>query len=100
MGQWNCPPGTAFTFEIPPGVYNMAVYNATNPGTAIYLAIGTSSTTPPPNIGTPPTTWLQMHSVPTYWNGYQGASGGYLWSINTASTGTVPVNYILSVQQR
>jgi hypothetical protein len=99
MGQWNCPPGTAPTFNIPPGVYNITIYNATTVGTTIWLAMGTSGTTPPPNVGTPPTTWLQLHTIPTSWNGYQGAAGGNMWSINTAAT-TVPINYVLSVQQR
>jgi hypothetical protein len=99
MGQWQVPPGTSNTFTLPPGVFDATIYN--NSSTAIYLAVGTSPTTPPPNVGTPPTTWLQLHSVPTSFNGYQGSGsgGGHVWAISTASTATVPVNYIISTQQ-
>ena len=97
MGQWMVPPGTSNTFTLPPGPYNVTIYN--NSSTAVYLAVGTSPTAAPPNVGTPPTTWLQMHSVPTSFEGYQGAGGGHVWAISTASTATVPVNYIVSTQQ-
>lgn len=97
MGQWPIT-GTAATatLNIPPGPYNMAMYN-TSTTITFYMAVGTSPTTPPPGFTT--TSGLVMHSVPTYWNGYQGASGGYLWVISSTS-GTGSFNYILSVQQR
>ena len=97
LGQWQVPPGTSNTFSLPPGNYNATVYNQSS--TVVYLAVGTSSTSAPPNVGTPPTTWLQCHSIPTSWDGYQASAGGHIWAINTAATGTVPVNFILSVQQ-
>lgn len=100
MGQWQVI-GTVptATFNIPPGVYNMAMYNVT--GSTVWTAIGTSPTVPPPNFTSPTNgtvTGLQLHSVPTYWNGYQGSKGGYLWAFTTLS-GTVPINYILSTQE-
>ena len=97
MGQWSVT-GTAATatMNIPPGPYNVAIYNV-NTAVTFYMAIGTSSTTAPPGFGT--ASGLVMHSVPTYWNGYQGASAGFLWVISSTS-GTSSFNYILSVQQR
>lgn len=99
MGQWQVI-GTVptVTFNIPPGVYNMAMYNVTN-GT-VWCAIGPSQTTPPQNFTNSTVgmvTGLQLHTVPTYWNGYQGSRGGFLWAF--ASSGTVPINYILSTQE-
>jgi hypothetical protein len=97
MGQWNVAgtaATTACTLNIPPGVYNMAIYNV---GTStFYMAVGTSSTSPPPGLST--ASGLVMHSVPTYWNGYQGESAGFLWVIS--STAPSSFNYILSTQQR
>lgn len=100
MGQWNvsgaaATAGTA-TLNIPPGPYNMAMYNV-NPSVTFYMSIGTSPTTAPPNMTT--VNGLVMHSVPTYWNGYQGSPAGYLWVI-ASSTAASSFNYILSTQER
>jgi hypothetical protein len=99
MGQWPTSGTLAtagtFTFAIPPGPYNITVYNT---GSATYyLGIGTSSTTAPPGLST--TSGMVMHSLPTSWNGYQGASGGYLWVI-CSTTAASSFNYVLSTQQR
>ena len=99
MGQWSIS-GTAATsgtctLNIPPGVYNMVMYNV---GSAtFYMGIGTSPTTPPPGLST--NSGLQMHTIPTAWNGYQGAGGGYLWVISS-TTAASSFNYILDTQQR
>jgi hypothetical protein len=99
MGQFNVA-GTAptVTINIPPGVYNITMYNVA--GGSVWLAVGTSSTTAPPNFtaANGPNIGLQCHSIPTSWNGYQGSRGGVLWGLNTAAT-TIPVNYILSTQE-
>ena len=100
MGQWNmsgvsATAGTS-TLNIPPGVYNMAIYN-TSATITFYMGVGTSSTIMPANLNT--TNGLVMHSVPTYWNGYQGSSGGFLWVIAN-STAASSFNYILSTQER
>jgi hypothetical protein len=99
MGQWAVSGAAAtagtFTFEIPPGPYNMTLYNV-NTAATFYMAVGTSSTSMP-NMST--STGLVMHSIPTSFNGYQGASGGYLWVISS-TTAASSFNYILSVQQR
>jgi hypothetical protein len=102
MGQFNVA-GSAptATINIPPGVYNMTLYNVSGAG-AVYLAVGTSPTTPPPGFNTTSSTLvgLQCHSIPTNWNGYQGSRGGVLWAASTlASSTTIPVNYILSTQE-
>jgi hypothetical protein len=100
MGQWNMSGSAATagtcTLNIPPGPYNMAMYNV-NTAITFYMGVGTSSTTMPAQLST--VNGLVMHSVPTYWNGYQGESGGYLWVI-ASSTAASSFNYILSVQQR
>jgi hypothetical protein len=97
MGQWNVAGTvgtTVCTLNIPPGVYNMTVYNT---GAAtFYMGVGTSSTTPPPGLTT--VSGMVMHSIPTSWNGYQGASGGFLWVI--ASAAPSAFNYVLDTQQR
>jgi hypothetical protein len=62
-----------------------------------YMAVGTSSTNIPPGLST--NTGLVMHSVPTYWNGYQGETAGFLWVISS-TTAASSFNYILSTQQR
>jgi hypothetical protein len=100
MGQWalsgvSATAGTV-TFEIPPGPYNATLYNV-NTAATFYMAIGTSPTVMPPGFNT--NTGMVMHSIPTSWNGYQGASGGYLWVISS-TTAASTFNYILSVQQR
>lgn len=100
MGQWNLS-GTAATagtstFNIPPGPYNMAMYNV-NASVTFYMGIGTSATVMPSNLNT--VNGLVMHSVPTYWNGYQGSPAGYLWVI-ASSTAASSFNYILSTQER
>ena len=95
MGQFNVTAATQSTFQIPPGVYNMAIYN-TSATVTFYMAVGTSSTSVPPGLNT--NSGLVMHSVPTYWNGYQGESAGFLWVI--CSSPPASFNYVLSVQQR
>ena len=107
MGQWAVA-GTlpTATFQIPPGPYNLTMYNTTS--TTIWMAIGTSPTSAPVSgstlAGTALTTpltqnWLNLHSIPTSFNGYQGAQGGTLWALNTANT-TVMFSYILSTQEK
>jgi hypothetical protein len=107
MGQWPVT-GTlpTVTFNIPPGPYNITLYNTT--ATTVWLAIGTSATSAPVSGSTLSgtlltnnltSTWLNLHSIPTSFNGYQGASGGYLWALNTVNT-TVMFSYILSTQER
>jgi hypothetical protein len=109
MGQWAVPGGTAPTplFNIPPGPYNMTIYNTFV--STVWLAVGTSSTVvPAPFAATTPTqsaslstVWLSMHSIPTSFSGYQGAGGGYLWGMSTATTAvTTYFNYILATQER
>jgi hypothetical protein len=97
MGQWNVGgtiATTVVTMNIPPGPYNMTVYNT---GSAtFYMGIGTSPTSAPPGLTT--SSGMVMHSIPTSWNGYQGAGGGFLWVI--ASTAPSAFNYILSTQER
>ena len=100
MGQWSvsgtvATAGTS-TLNIPPGVYNIALYNV-NTAVTFYMAVGTSNTTMPPGFST--VSGLVMHSVPTYWNGYQGSSAGFLWVISS-TTAASSFNYILSTQQR
>lgn len=100
MGQWTvsgtvATAGTS-TLNIPPGVYNMAIYNV-NTAVTFYMGVGTSSTAAPPGLSTG--SGLVMHSIPTYWNGYQGESAGYLWVISS-TTAASSFNYILSSQQR
>ena|ERR1700677_3399645 len=96
MGQWPVT-GTAATatLNIPPGVYNLTLYNV-NTAATFYMGVG-SSPTVAPNLST--INGMIMHSIPTSWNGYQGETAGYLWVIST-SAGTVAFNYILSTQQR
>jgi hypothetical protein len=96
MGQWGVSTGTIATFNIPPGVYNITMYNISTLAT-IYMALGTSPTVAP-NLTI--TNGLQLHSIPTTWNGYQGERGGTMWLLNTLATSTVPVNYILSTQEQ
>jgi hypothetical protein len=102
MGQFNVIGSVpTVTINIPPGVYNMTLYNV-NTASSVYLAVGTSPTTAPPNFtaANGPNIGLQCHSIPTSWNGYQGSRGGVLWAMSTVSTSvTVPVNYILSTQE-
>jgi len=98
MGQWQIAgtvATTVCTLNIPPGPYNIAMYNV-NTAVTFYMGVGTSSTTAPPGLST--NSGMVMHSIPTYWNGYQGASGGFLWVI--ASTAPSSFNYILDTQQR
>lgn len=99
MGQFNVVGSVpTATINIPPGPYNMTMYNVAT-GT-VWVVVGTSSTTPPPTFSTVSVTvtGFQVHSIPTSWNGYQGARGGVLWAAGTAST-TIAVNYILSTQE-
>jgi hypothetical protein len=108
MGQWPVA-GTlpTCTFQIPPGPYNITLYNTYL--TTIWLAIGTSPTSAPVSGNTASGTvltntlvasWLNLHSIPTSFNGYQGAGGGYLWALNTSASSTPSFNYILSTQER
>ncbi len=102
MGQFNVVGSVpTTTINFPPGVYNMTLYNVST-ASSVYLAVGTSTTTAPPNFNTASGSLigLQCHSIPTSWNGYQGSRGGVLWAMSTLSTSTtVPVNYILSTQE-
>lgn len=99
IGQWQVPSTVPTAiFPIPPGVYNLTMYNVAT-GT-VWCAFGTSPTTPPPGftVNTAGTVnGLQLHTIPTSWNGYQSSRGGYLWAFTSA--GTVPINYILSTQE-
>jgi hypothetical protein len=97
MGQWNVPGGTVATatFQIPPGPYNITVYN-TNTNT-LWMGIGTSATVAP-NLGT--ANGLVMHSIPTTWTGYQGSKAGYLYALSTTATATLTAfNYIMVTQE-
>jgi hypothetical protein len=97
MGQWGVPTGTIATITIPPGPYNITVYNAnTAANTTLWMAMGTSPTVAP-NLTT--TNGMVMHSIPTSWSGYQGSRGGVLWALNTTSSSTVPYNYVLVTQE-
>ena len=106
MGQWPVT-GTlpTVTFQIPPGPYNITMYNTST--TTLWLAVGTSPTAAPVGgntaSGTALTTpimasWLNLHSIPTSFNGYQGANGGYLWAYSN-TTATISFSYILSTQE-
>jgi hypothetical protein len=101
MGQFNVVGSVpTVTINIPSGVYNMTIYNVST--NTVYLAVGTSPTTPPPGFNTTSSTLvgLQCHSIPTSWNGYQSSKGGVLWAASTLSSSTtVAVNYILSTQE-
>jgi hypothetical protein len=102
MGQFNVVGSVpTATINIPPGVYNMTMYNV-NTASPVYLAVGTSPTVAPPGFNTASSALvgLQCHSIPTSWNGYQGSRGGVLWAASTLSSSTtIAVNYILSTQE-
>lgn len=95
------------TFNIPPGNFNLTLYNL-NTAITLWLAMGTSPSSAPVSGNTASGTvltnaltasWLTLHSIPTSFNGYQGAGGGYLWALNVNST-TATFNYILSTQEK
>jgi hypothetical protein len=86
MGQFMVS-GTSPTayISIPTGSYSMVMY--TTAATTVFMGTGTALTS---------TNGFALHTVPTAWTGFQGEAGSSLYAI--ATTGTVPVNYILSYQ--
>ena len=78
--------GTAIAFIIPPGACSVTVYS----GAATTLYLGTNK------AGLTATNGYAVSTYPTTFMAYSSSKGGQIYGLNTAASGTLPVNYIVS----
>ena len=85
IGQWAIS-GTVPVFTVPPGACSVTFYSTAATG-QLYLGMSTAVTA---------SNGYAVSAYPTTFMAYSSSKGGQIYGLNTAASGTLPVNYIVS----